>query len=498
MIASILCCSPPIPLNGSNKKSEYNPSSSVSYPKCLSADSQKMPSSINRKGAHYPERVSSLEKFKTKKDSDPVLVLEEDGDWSKEQFWDVVSLLRQSSRSREIPEVFGMWKSRKISRINDDNYQKIIMILVEEGLLEAAVTIIKEMNHSGLRFSYNSVILGFAKTGKFKDCVLYMKELEEELGMKADTRTFDGLIQAYGNHKMYDEMNHCVKEMESRGFQSDHTTYNLLIREFARAGLLNKMESTYLNLPKRRLYLQRSTLIAMIEAYAKFGILDKMEKIYHQYLKSERVLQEDLIRKIAAVYVEKHMFSRLEELGHNLSSKNGCSELVWCLRLLCHACHLSKKGMYSVVEEMESLGVPWNPTITNILALAYMKMRDFNQLKLLLLELPYRRVKPDIITLGILFDACLDGLDGTSVKKTWDKMRFFDSDLEIYTDSLVLAALGKGYFLKTYEKMSMSPKTGSKVKQVQTYSHLINLIRTQADVYGTTEADLHTKYNIKL
>lgn len=167
-----------------------------------------------------------------------------------------------------------MWKSRKKSRTNYENHQKIIMILVEEGLLEAAVTIIKEMNHSGLRFSpemYNSVIHGFAKNGNFKDCELYMKQMEEELSIKADTETFDGLIQAYGNHKMYDEMNHCVKEMESRGCQSDHTTYNLLIREFARAGLLNKMESTYLNLPNRRMYLQRSTLIAMIEAYAKFS-----------------------------------------------------------------------------------------------------------------------------------------------------------------------------------------------------------------------------------
>ncbi|XP_073046091.1 pentatricopeptide repeat-containing protein At4g14190, chloroplastic [Primulina eburnea] len=489
MIAFIRCSSPPLPtpLNHSNKKSEYNPSSSVSYSKCLSADSQKNSSSIDRIRAHYLERDSSLEKLKTNKDSDPVRVLEEDGDWSKEQFWDVVSFLRQSSRSREILEVFGMWKSRKKSRTNDENFQKIIMILVEEGLLEPAVTIIKEMNHSGFRFSlemYNSVIHGLAKNGKFKDCMLYMKEMEEELGIKADTETFDGLIQAYGNHKMYDEMNHCVKEMESRGCQSDHTTYNLLIREFARAGLLNKMENTYLKLPNRRMYLQRSTFITMIEAYAKFGILDKMEKVYHQYLKSGRILKEDLIRKVAAVYVENHMFSRLENLGYDLSSKNGCSELVWCLRLLCQACHLSKKGMYSVVEEMESLGVPWSPTVTNILALAYMKMKDYNQLKVLLLELPSRHVKPDIITVGILFDACLDGFHGTSVKKTWEKVGFFNSDLEIHTDSLVLAAFGKGYFLKTCERMSMSPKTGSKVKQVQTYSHLINLIRTQADVHG--------------
>lgn len=105
MISSILCSSfPPTPLDYSNEKSKYNPSSSVSYSKCLSADSQKKPYSINRKGAQYLERTSSLEKFKTKKESDPVRVLE-DGDWSIEQFWDVVSFLRQSSRSREIIEV---------------------------------------------------------------------------------------------------------------------------------------------------------------------------------------------------------------------------------------------------------------------------------------------------------------------------------------------------------------------------------------------------------
>ncbi|CAK9139713.1 unnamed protein product [Ilex paraguariensis] len=412
------------------------------------------------------------------RDSDPLQILKYDGDWSKEQFWAVVRFLKQTSRTKEVLQVFDSWKKKEKSRINEFNYEKIIGLLVEEGLIEEAVVGFEEMKSHGLKPSldiYNSVIHGFARKGRFEDALCYMKGMEE-IGLKPDTETYDGLIQAYGSHRMYDEMGQCVKEIESNGCLPDHVTYNLLIQEFARAGLLTKMESTYQTLLSKKMDLQSSTLIAMLEAYAYFGILDKMEKVYRRVLNSKTFLKEQLIRKLAGVYIENRMLSKLDDLGLDLSSNTGRTDLVWCLRILSHACLLSRKGMHSIVQEMESEKVPWNVTVANIILLSYLKMRDFKRLKVVLSELRARYVKPDIVTVGILFDACTFGFDGTSVKSTWGRLGLFDEAVEMNTDALALTAFGKGNFLRSCKELYSSLEAKDQKKEVWTYRRLINLV----------------------
>ncbi|XP_022869958.1 pentatricopeptide repeat-containing protein At4g14190, chloroplastic-like [Olea europaea var. sylvestris] len=385
---------------------------------------------------------------------------------------------RKGQRLSPPHEVFDLWKSMEKSRINEANYEKIIEILVKEGLVEEAEICLREMKCYGLQPSigiYNSVIHGFARKGSFDNAMFYLREMED-VGEKPDSETYDGLIQAYGNYKMYDEIDQCVRVMESKGYLCDHITYNLLVREFARAGLLQKMESMYNSLYSRRIGLQASTLVAMLEAYAKFGILDKMEKMYRRILNSKSSLKEDVIRKLAAVYIDNRMFSRLEGLGVDLSAKTGCTDLVWCLRILSRACVLSKKEIYSIIQEMESHEVPWNATTANIISLAYLKMNDFKDLKVLLSELPSRYVKPDLVTVGVLFDACVLGFDGASVKSTWRKMGFLDDDVDMNTDSLVLSAFGKGQFLRSCEQMYRSLNVRSRAKEAWTYGRLIGLV----------------------
>lgn len=367
----------------------------------------------------------------------------------------------------------------EISRINEENYEKIIGLLFEDGMTDAAISAFKQMKSHGIRPSlemYNLVIHGFARMGQFDDALVYIDEMKNA-GLK-DTETYDGLIQAYGKYRMYDEMGRCLREMESSGCLPDHVTYNLLIREYAKAGLLNKMERTYQALLSNRMGLQSSTSIAMLEAYVNFGILDKMERVFNKVLNSKACLPEDLIRKLAGVYIKNLMFSRLDDLGLGLSSVTGSTDLVWCLRLLSHACSLSKKGMYSIIQEMESNEVPWNVTVANILALAYLKMKDFKQLEVLLSELPSRYVKPDIITAGVLCDACMSGFRGIPVKRIWTRTGLFDDTIEMNTDVLVLIAFGKGQFLRDFEKMS--PLVGAKAKKkgTWTYHRLIDSVQT--------------------
>ncbi|XP_043812284.1 pentatricopeptide repeat-containing protein At4g14190, chloroplastic-like, partial [Manihot esculenta] len=289
---------------------------------------------------HEHKRLKILLAKLNKKGSCPLEMLQDDGDWSKDHFWAVIRFLKQSSRTKEILQVFDTWKNIEKSRINEFNYEKIINLLCEEGIMEDASLTFIEMKSFGLSPSlqiFNSLIHGYASNGKFDDALFYLNQMKE-INLSSESDTYDGLIQAYGKYKMYDEMGMCLKQMEIDGCSPDCFTYNLLIREFAQAGLLTKMERLYQSMRTKRMDLQSCTLIAMLEAYVNFGIVEKIDKVLRWVRKSKATLKEDLIRKIAVIYIENLMFSRLDDLGDDLSSRSGKTDIVWCLHLLSSAC----------------------------------------------------------------------------------------------------------------------------------------------------------------
>nr|XP_043611038.1 pentatricopeptide repeat-containing protein At4g14190, chloroplastic [Erigeron canadensis] len=415
-----------------------------------------------------------FEKLKHK-DSNPVQILEQDGDWSKDLFWAVVGFLNQTSKSNHVLQVFEKWTSNDDSRVSVFNYERIVRLLVEEGLIEDAILGLNKIKgvygvKSCLEI-YDMVIFGLVKMGQFDDALVYLKEMEDN-EMKASTAVYNVLIRAYAENGLYDDMAKCVKRMEVKGCFPDQCTYNLLIRTFSSAGLIKRMEKTYRIVISKRMDVEDTTMVAMLEAYANFGDVEKMDKVYRRVLrlKPRVYLSDDLIRKVAVVYIENYMFSKLEDMGINLYSKSGNNDIVWCLRLLSHACLLSRTGMKSVVREMEYKKVKWSVTIANIMLFAYAKMKDFERFDVVLLEMADRKVKPDIVTCGILSDAHGWAVDRAGELGSWRKMGFFRDVVELKTDPLVLAAFGKGDFLKTVEELDQ-------IKSKDwTYEHLIKTV----------------------
>ncbi|KAI7752168.1 hypothetical protein M8C21_022760 [Ambrosia artemisiifolia] len=411
------------------------------------------------------------------KDSDPVQILDEDGDWTKELFWAVVGFLNQTSRSNQILRVFDEWSSRDESRVSVFNYERIVRLLVEEGLVEAAVLAMNEMKEiKGMQPSseiYHSIIYGFVKNGRFEDALVHLQVMEDN-EVKPHASVYNMVIKFYAKDGFYDEMAKCVKRMESNGCYPDQSTYNLLIREFSQAGLIKRMERTYRIVISKRMDLEASTMVSMLDAYASFGDLEKMEKVYRMVMriKPRVCLKDDLVRKVAAVYVENYMFSKLDDMGIKLYSRSGNTNIVWCLRMLSHACLLSRMGMESIVREMDYKKVKWSVTIANTMLCAYAKMKDFRRFKDVILEMEARNVKPDIVTCGIVYDA--HGLSfgfGFDELDYWRKIGFFGDVVELRTDPLVLIAFGKGDFLRIVEEVDHTRS------QVWSYEHLIDLVK---------------------
>ncbi|RRT60146.1 hypothetical protein B296_00037290 [Ensete ventricosum] len=443
------------------------------------------------------------------KGSGPLRVLTRDGDWPDDHFWAVVALLVETGRAdealkvcRSLPlvgvlrdffystlpgidrlkllfsSVFDSWKKIEMTRTNVANYSRIIKLFCRGNLMSEAISAFQAMEECDLVPSlaiYNAIIHGFARKKDFDNSNATFRMMLEA-GLLPTPETYNGLIRAYGSFGLNDEMSKCVKRMESSGCFPDEVTYNTLITEFARSGLTEKMEGVCRVLGSKHMKLQTSTLVAMLEAYADLGMLEKMEKVYRRVLRSDGFIKENLIRKLATVYIKNYRFAQLEDLGNDISAKSGRTDLVWHIMLLSSACLLSKKGVESLVQEMKLAKVTVNITITNILAHFYLNMKDFKSLDIVFLQAKANKVKPDVMTIGVFFDACKIGYDGTWTLERWIKNGSLEEVVGLKADQLVVTAFGKGFFLKLCEKHYSSLHPEEKEKKLWRYSDMIKLV----------------------
>lgn len=123
------------------------------------------------------------------------------------------------------------------------------------------------------------------------------------------------------------------------------------------------------------------------------------------------------------------MFSELAVLANDIALQTGRAHLFGCLYILVQACLPSKKGMNSVIQEMDKAKVPWSVTVMNIILLFYLKMRVFTQLGLTFSDFARKHVRPDIIKVRILYDAHNVGLDWSFTLKTWRKYGYLENSV---------------------------------------------------------------------
>lgn len=371
--------------------------------------------------------------------------------------------------------------------MNANNYSKIIQLLSKEGSMERTMEAFVNMERNGVAATvviYNFIVNGFAKRGEFEHAKETIAKMEE-IGVMPTSQTYNGLLRAYGEHRMFDEMSKCVKKMVLDGCSSNEVTYNLLIVEFAKGGLFERMEGICRTLSSKKMKLLPSTLIVMLEAYTDVGILEKMEAIYRRISNGvvNWFLNENLIRKMAVVYIENYRFGRLQQFGNELRSMTTAAatrktELLWCIQLIASARLPTRKGLDSVLQEMDNSNVKLSITLINTLAFAYLKMKDLGYLDGLLCTIGEKDagIKPDMVTVGLLFDACNVGYDGSRSLDIWKRKGFLDQVAETRTDPLVLTAFGKGSFLTRCEDLFTALLPEDRSKKTWMYSDLLRML----------------------
>ncbi|XP_078447578.1 pentatricopeptide repeat-containing protein At3g42630-like [Wolffia australiana] len=338
--------------------------------------------------------------------------------FTSEELWAAVNFLIQANRHSDALHLFDEWRSISPSLSSPSNLSKMAQLLASAGAVAEASAIVAAIANTGLGPPPVSV--------------------------------YNAMIRALGKKKMFDELSKLVKTMRSGGPQPDAATFNLLIMIFAQGRLLRKMEEAHRTVLSRKMYLLPGSVAAMVEAYAELDRVSDMEKMYRRLLAYPVFqLQDDLIRKIAMAYIRNYKFSGLEELGNDVAARAGRSYVVWLLLLLGSGLFLSRRGMASVEREMGSAMVGSDISFVNIMALAHAKMKGFRDLEDLLLGFGKDGIlKPDLITVGVVFDACSCGFDAGRVIDVWRRRGFLERKVVLETDPLVVAGFGKGNFVQ--------------------------------------------------
>ncbi|CAH8336193.1 unnamed protein product [Eruca vesicaria subsp. sativa] len=114
----------------------------------------------------------------------------------------------------------------------------------------------------------------------------------------------------------------------------------------------------------------------LVHEFARGGLLKRMERMYQSLMSRKMTLEPVTLVSMLEAYAEVGVLEKMEEAYDKI------------LRF----------------SRLDDLGR------------AYSKMGDFQSVELLLSELQRRRgVKPDLVTLGIVFDLSEAGFDGTGV-----------------------------------------------------------------------------------
>ncbi|KAJ0093264.1 hypothetical protein Patl1_26171 [Pistacia atlantica] len=175
--------------------------------------------------------------------------------------------------------------------------------------------------------NYEKIIRLLCEESLMEEAVCAFEEMKHN-GIKPSLKIYNSIIHGYSRSSKFEDALFFLYEMKGIGLKSKTNTYDGLIQ---------------------------------FQSYGKYKMYSKIDMCLKEMkLDGCSPDQEDLIRKLAKVYIKNHMFSRLDDLGDDLASRTGRTDLVWCLRILSHACLLSRRGMELVVQEMEDAKIPWN------------------------------------------------------------------------------------------------------------------------------------------
>ncbi|XP_024370334.1 uncharacterized protein [Physcomitrium patens] len=405
----------------------------------------------------------------------PLDILESMRECNPSSFWTVIDYLHGHRRMAEILEVFKWWQQQDGYKPYELYYTKIIRMLGQAHMPTEARTLFIEMCELGLRPSvvtYTYLLQGYAERGEFEEAEQILRDMILSGDAKPNTTTYAGLIYAYGKHGMYDRMWRTFNRMKTQHIPADEFSYRTLIKAYARGGLFSRMQQTMKEMSRNGMYADSATMNAVVLAYAEAGLVKEMEKQYEVMWKNSFTAGQETIKAIVRAYVKDSLFFQLSGYVKRVGlRKRTMVNYLWNALLLSHAANLAMDDLGVDFQNMKYLGFSPDVTTCNIMALAYSRAKQLEDLHQLIVTMQDNGIAPDLVTYGAVIDVFTEEKLRPNLLEELVEFRNLDVAAEVETDPLVFEVLGKGRFHVACEKLARNME-GERMNQ-RTYGELV-------------------------
>lgn len=390
-----------------------------------------------------------------------------------------IRILGQAHMPREAHKLFNEMRELGLP-LSVAVYTCLLQCYAECGHFEEAEDILKEMISSSdakpNTVTYTGLVDCPTHTLYFHHMNSLFENQESQLYvivcLQIDDCFLTGLIHAYGKCGLYDDMWRTFNTMKTVGIPPDEFTYRSLVKAYARGGLFNRMHKTIREMTANDIYPDSATMNVVVLSYAEAGLVEEMEKFYRitrEYGFNGHYLT---VKAMVTTYARKSLFFQLGQFVTSVGMKRRTmGNFLWNSLLLSYAANFAMNHLEEQFENMKHAGFTPDLTTYNIMALAYGRMQQFWDLRVMILTMQSEGIAPDLVTYGAVVDAFLQGNVQSKLPDALAELRTIDLVAEIATDPLVFEVFGKGNLHVACETLVRNMQGGD--KNQRTYKNLI-------------------------
>jgi pentatricopeptide repeat protein len=173
------------------------------------------------------------------------------------------------------------------------------------------------MNQNGVlpdEKTYNVIMDAYGNKGRLQDMLAMFGEMKVR-GLTPTVSSYNTLMNYYKNHTPHEttKLVRLFEEIERLGLVPDVRTYTILITAFGQKGDLRSMNEFFLKMKKAGIAPTLPTYVAIMDAYGALGQFDKMQQLFVLVQQEGIPLHIKLFNSMMASYALHTRLSKIKE-----------------------------------------------------------------------------------------------------------------------------------------------------------------------------------------
>lgn len=204
------------------------------------------------------------------------------------------ALLSAYSRSGYFDEAFSILEiMKKTPYCQPDVFTYSILLkscLQVQDFLKAKA-VLSDMASQGIKantITYNTLIDSYGKAKRFTEMETILVEMLRQRDCEPDAWTMNSTLRAFGGSGQIEMMEKCYENFQSSGIDPNIKTFNILLDSYGKTGNYEKMSAVMAYMQKYHFSWTLVTYNIVIDAFGRAGHLRQMEFLF-RLMQSERI-----------------------------------------------------------------------------------------------------------------------------------------------------------------------------------------------------------------